>query len=28
MKTYISNLLNTTRIWNNFHQSKDWKAKL
>ena len=31
MKTYIYNLLCTTRFWNNLHQvtskSKDWKAK-
>ena len=31
IKTYISNLVRTTRFWNNLHQvrseSKDWKAK-
>jgi hypothetical protein len=31
IKTYISNLVRTTRFWNNLHQvrskSKDWKEK-
>ena len=31
LKTQISNLVHTTRLWNNLHQirskSKDWKAK-
>jgi len=31
IKTKISNLVRTTRFWNNLHQvrskSKDWKAK-
>jgi len=32
MKTLISNLVHTTRFWNNLHQlcsySNDWSAKL